>query len=109
MRHNRDDDLRSRRHLVEFHNIHNTRIDERTHWIRKDVGGFVHSLRVIGNIHSHRLFSHRTLIRVSRRLIVLGKWNARREDTEYGARMNLAVGIFKHIIALALGQIARTH
>ena len=88
--------------IIEFHNIHNAGIHQRPHRIRQHICGFIHSLIIVCNIHPHRLFSHRTLVCVSGRLIVFGEWNTRCEDAKYGTRMNLAVGIFIYVISLAL-------
>ena len=64
---------------------------------------------VVGGIHAHGLLAHRTLIRVARRLVVVGERNDGRTDAQNHGGVNLAVCLVGAVHVLQLRQIARGH
>ena len=66
-------------------------------------------LSEVQGVHTHRLLAHRTLIRVSRRLVVVRKGDIACQSTEGRARMNLRVRILgrtdSHRLLLSHGNV----
>ena len=61
--------------------------------IIQDITHRIYAFVKITHIYAECLLTHRTLIAVSRRLIVVAEWDINAEDTVHQARMNFAVGV----------------
>lgn len=63
------------REFSEAEVLHGASGDQRFLWVVEDVGKSVHTHMEVGDVHSHSLLAHGTLIRVTRRLVVIREWN----------------------------------
>ena len=58
----------------------------------------------VGNVDAHSLFTHSALVRVTRRLIVIGERNNRRTDSQDHGGMNLAVSVRRTVRVFTLSN-----
>ena len=93
VRHNRDNNVVSARHVLCPVVFAHVRSHERTSRVAEQIAHRIQPLREIQSVHSHRLFSHRRLVRISRRLIVVRKRNIRTHRSNNRRRMNLQMGM----------------
>ena len=93
VRHDSHHDIGPRGDFHQFDDVHQASIYQGTRWIVQNVGRLVHALQIIGDVYTHRLLTHSTLISVPGRLVVLGERNTRSQDAEDGARVDLTVRV----------------
>lgn len=69
-------------------------LDHRLLWIHKRIQQCIDAILLIIPAHSHGLLAHSTLIRISRRLIVMRIRNKSSTDAKQRKRLNLQVSRF---------------
>eukprot|EP00967_Tisochrysis_lutea_P083235 scaffold115591_cov32-Tisochrysis_lutea.AAC.4 len=86
---------------------HRARDAERFLRIVEHICHGVHPQLVIGDVHAHGLLAHGGLVRVTRRLVVIGEGNDGCADAEDHRRVDLAMGVPVHLVICA--QVAEIH
>eukprot|EP00162_Nutomonas_longa_P012559 comp21146_c0_seq1/m.44794 comp21146_c0_seq1/g.44794 ORF comp21146_c0_seq1/g.44794 comp21146_c0_seq1/m.44794 type:complete len:519 (+) comp21146_c0_seq1:402-1958(+) len=108
---NRNHAVGARRQLAEAQILHCARAHQRLLRVVEHMRHRVHAHQVVGRIHTHRLLAHRTLIRVTRRLVVVRERNDRRAHPENQRRVDLAVRVCRcirgRILPAHIGQVHR--
>mmetsp|Transcript_10450 Transcript_10450/g.26294 ORF Transcript_10450/g.26294 Transcript_10450/m.26294 type:complete len:461 (-) Transcript_10450:2197-3579(-) len=79
--------------LAEVEVLHRARRDQRLLRVEQQVRKRVHAQLVIGDVHAHGLLAHRTLIGVTRTLVVVRERNDTATDAENHTGMNLTVRV----------------
>ena len=95
--HDADDCVDAGWSLPGVHELVHARRDEGALWRDEDVHHCVHSHRKVEPRYSDRLFSHRGLVSVSWRLVVIGKWDERCAHSVNERRVQFAVRVVSHI------------
>ena len=76
---------------MHLQDVHRTCLHQGTSQTAQQVAVLVESFRIVSSIDAHRLLTHRRLIGVSWRLIMVRQRNAARHMTDNQARVNLVV------------------
>ena len=105
VRHNRYDNVESRRHLLGPVVLAHKGRHERLRRVAKQIAHRVHPLPKVQGKDAHRLLPHRRLIRIARRLIVVTEGNVGSHRTENDRRMNLDVGVVVLHRRIGLGDV----
>jgi len=63
----------------------------------------VHSNLIVASVHTHSLLTHRTLIRITRRLVVVGERDDRSAHSQNHGGMDLTVSVAVLLSLLLLG------
>mmetsp|Transcript_10118 Transcript_10118/g.15281 ORF Transcript_10118/g.15281 Transcript_10118/m.15281 type:complete len:422 (-) Transcript_10118:326-1591(-) len=111
--HNRNHTVLTGGEATEVEVLHVFRCHKGFLWVVQNVGQGIHSELVVGDVNSHRLFTHSRLICVTRRLVVIGEGNDRGTDSQNHRRVNFTMGVCERIRILRLAssgfEIANSH
>lgn len=99
---NGNDRIDAGRKLSESKILHRTSRHQRLLRITKDVGQGVHTDVEICDVHTHGLFSHGTLIRITRGLVVIRERDDGGAHSQNHCRMNFAMGVGGTVSVLSL-------
>ena len=86
---NGDDGVDAGGQLTEAQVLHAARGDEWFLWVEEHVRQRVHAHVVVGDVDAHRLLAHGALVRVTRRLVVIGERDDGGAHAQDHARVNL--------------------
>lgn len=90
---NRNNRIITEWHLLRSQKIHHACLHKGTHGRTENIPVLIQTFRIILCLQTHRLLSHRRLVRITRRLVVIAERNARSHMTQNQCGMDFAMGM----------------